>query len=81
MIRFSPRQRDLISVILLVLILLLAFPLLGAWFSDRAPVAHPSTPTVEPTPTEESSVTFSIALHQNTGVSQIHLQRYLEWKS
>ncbi len=68
MIRLSPRQRDLISVILLVLVILLAFPLLGAWFSDRASAPRSPTPTIEPTPTEQSSVTFPIALHLNTGI-------------
>ncbi len=64
--RLSPRQRDLVLIVLLLLILLAAFPLLGSLFAER--VAAP----VSPTPTEQSMlspvVTFSPSLHLNDGI-------------
>jgi hypothetical protein len=62
MMRLSPQHRDLISVILLLAILVVAFPLLGSWFGDRitppkkpTPAATaPAIPTPTPEPTKES---------------------------
>ena len=63
--RLSPQHRDLISVILLVAILVIAFPLLGSWLSERvaAPVTPtptataPKSPAPTPEPTKESRAT------------------------
>jgi hypothetical protein len=74
--RLSPQRRDLISVVLLIVILLAAFPLLGSWLAERVlpprtalPTAtHTPTPTPTPEATKESraapiDVTFAIPAH------------------
>ena len=68
MIHLSSHQRDLISVVLLVLILLLALPLLGSLFADRAPTSPRPTPTPAPTPTVELNLVTNLRkvdLHAN----------------
>jgi hypothetical protein len=68
--RLSPRQRDLVLIALLLLILLAAFPLIGSLFTER--VAAPPSPT----PTEQSLllpvVTFSPLPHPNNSLSEIN---------
>jgi len=64
--RLSAQQRDLIAFVLLLIILLLAFPLLGSLFADHIPA---STVPRE-TPTEQSmhvpGVTFFQSRHLNS---------------
>ena len=66
--RLSPRQRDLVLIVLLLLILLAAFPLLGSLFAE-----HLVSPISSPTPTEQSMllpvVTFLPTPHQNNRIS------------
>ncbi len=68
--RLSPHQRDLVLIVLLLLILLAAFPLLGSLFAER--VAAP----ISPTPTEQSmllpAVTFLPLPHPNNSFSEIN---------
>jgi hypothetical protein len=74
MIHLSPHQRDLISVVLLVLILLLALPLLGSLFADRAPASPRPTPTPAPTPTVELNLVTNLRkvdLHANLGITSL----------
>lgn len=67
MMRLSPQHRDLISVVLLIAILVIAFPLLGSWLSDRVAAVRtptpaataPDIPTPTPEPTKESRAVLS----------------------
>jgi hypothetical protein len=72
--RLSPQRRDLISVVLLIVILLAAFPLLGSWLAERVLPPRTALPTATQTltPTPEATaesraapidVTFAIPAH------------------
>lgn len=77
--RLSAQQRDLIAVILLVIILLLAFPLLGSLFADHIPA--PSAPTG--TPTEQSmrlpGVIFFQSLNPNSAIASNPMNEVSQW--
>ena len=77
MIHLSAQHRDLISVVLLLAILLVAFPLLGSWISERvAPVNTPTpaatTPSIvapTPEPTKESRASMNVRIESTFGTN------------
>ena len=77
MMHLSPQHRDLVSVAFLLLILLVAFPLLGSWFGERVAPSNtptpaltaPIIPTPTPEPTKESRASMNVIIESTFGAN------------